>query len=104
MSRSGAFGNSAPIRPQAVVEPKYKGKIERTSAGLRDALFDAMEKVRDQEMPAEDAKAFSGLAHQICATVNLEIAVAKLRTEYPADAKLVVPAPLPLGSPDESKK
>lgn len=77
--------------------PVPKGKIERTSAGLRDALFDAIEKVRDGDMAPEDAKAISGLASQICSTVNLEIAVAKLRTEYPADAKLIIPAPLPLG-------
>lgn len=97
MSRSGAFGGSGPIRNGATPEPKSKSKIERTSAGLRDALFDAIEKVRDGEMMAEDAKAISGLAAQVCSTVSLEIEVAKLRTEYPADAKLIVPSPLPLG-------
>lgn len=77
-----------------------KKAINRTSAGLRDALFDAIEKVRDGDMIAEDAKAISGLAAQICNTVQLEISVAKLRTEYPADSKLVLPSPLPLGTPE----
>lgn len=104
MSRSGAFGNSAPIRSGGSSMPEPKRKIERTSAGLREALFDAIEKVRDGEMMAEDAKAISGLASQVCNTVDLEIQVAKLRTEYPADTKLVLPAALPLGPPEESKK
>lgn len=75
-----------------------KTKIERTSAGLRDSLFDAMERVRDGDMAPEDATAFSKLASNICSTVELEIKVAKLRTEYPSDTKLVIPAPLPLGA------
>lgn len=103
MSRSGAFGSSAPIRKEAPAAPLAKNKIERTSAGLRDALFDAMEKVRDGDMMAEDAKAISGLAGQICNTVQLEIKVAELRTQYPADAKLIVPSALTLGSDTKAK-
>lgn len=80
-----------------------KKPIARTSAGLRDALFDAIEKVRDGDMVAEDAKAVAGLAAQICNTVQLEIQVAKLRTEYPADSKLVLPSALALGIPDEKE-
>lgn len=103
--QGAAFGGRGVMRPEKEKEVA-KASIKRTSAGLRDALFDAIEKVRDGDMPAEDAKAISGLAGQICNTVQLELAVAKLRTEYPADAKLIVPAPLPLGAPaeDEAKK
>lgn len=79
-------------------------KIARTSAGLRDALFDAMERLRDGDMPPEDAKALAALSHQICSTVSLEIEVAKLRNEYPADAKLIVPSPLPLGISSQPEK
>ena len=104
LSRTGQFGNSAVIRKQAVVEPKQKGRIERTSAGLREALFDAIEKVRDGDMLPEDAKAISGLAAQVCNSVQLEIQVAKLRTEYPSDTKLVLPGTLQLGAPAEEKK
>lgn len=102
MARSGAFGSSDAIRRQAVVEPRPKNRIERTSAGLRDALFDAIEKVRDGDMSCEDAVAIAKTAQQICSTVQLEIQVAKLRTEYPADAKLIIPSPLQLG-PSEQK-
>jgi hypothetical protein len=77
--------------------PMKPTKIERTSAGLRDALFDAIEKLRSGDIEAQDAKALAALSHQICATVSLEIEVAKLRTEYPADTKLSLPAALPLG-------
>lgn len=82
---------------------EQKKKISRTSSGLRDALFDAIERVRDGDMASEDAKAISGLASQIVNTVQLELNVAKLRTQYPADAKLIVPAPLQLG-PTENEK
>ena len=79
-------------------ETNGNGKIERTSACLRDTLFDCIEKVRKGDMDAQDAKAISSLAHQICETVSLEIEVAKLRTNYPADSKLVLPGALLLGT------
>lgn len=72
-------------------------KIERTSAGLREALFDAIENLRAGNIEASDGKAIASLSQQICNTVSLEIDVAKLRMQYPADAKLIVPSPLPLG-------
>lgn len=73
-------------------------KIGRNSADLRDALFDAIEKVRDGDMVSSDAIAISRLAHSICMSVQLEIEVAKLRTNYPADSKLMVPVPLKLSN------
>lgn len=79
-------------------------KIERTSAGLRDALFDAIEKLRQGDIEAQDAKALAQLANQICNTVSLEIEVAKLRMEYPADTKLIVPSPLSLGVEKDAAK
>lgn len=79
-------------------------KIQRTSQGLRDSLFDAIEQLRDGNLDAETAGAMAKLSQQICATVSLEIEVAKLRTAYPADAKLIIPAALPLGLPEETKK
>lgn len=84
--------------------PPTRSPVKRTSAGLRDALFDAIEKVRDGDMMAEDAKAISGLAAQICNTVQLEISVAKLRTEYPADTKLLLPTALELGPAEDKPK
>lgn len=81
-----------------------KKRIDQTSAGLRDALFLAIERVRDGDMPAEDAKAIANLSREICGTVKLEMAVAKLRTDYPADTKLVIPSPLQLGQPVSIEK
>lgn len=78
-------------------------KITQTSAGLRDALFDAMEKLRDGDMVPDDAKAMALLAKEITNTVRLEIEVAKLRNNYPSDAKTLIPAPLPLGQSASSQ-
>lgn len=80
------------------------GKISRTSLGLRDALFDAIEKVRSGDMDPQDARAIGSLAHQICETVSLEIEVAKLRINYPPDSKLNLPSVLSLGSKDETAR
>lgn len=110
--RAASFGSVAPIRTGYLNRPGLEKKVmaerktvSRTSAGLRDALFDCIERVRDGEMAPEDAQAISNLAKGICASVQLEINVAKLRTEYPADAKLIIPSPLKLGSdePDGQK-
>ena len=79
-----------------------KKTIDRTSAGLRDALFDAIEKVRDGDMLAEDAKAVAHLADKICKTVELEIEVAKLRSD-PKLQQPVEPVPLMLGAPQEKQ-
>lgn len=82
-------------------ETDFKSKkIVRTSAGLRDALFDVIESVRNGEVDATQAKAVAFLAKEICSTVHLEIEVAKLRTEYPADIKLTLPGTLRLGEPE----
>lgn len=77
---------------------------KRTSAGLRDTLFDAIEKVKNGDMTCGDAQAIALLSRSICQTVQLEIEVAKLRSESPkGDAKLIVPAPLTLGEPDHEQ-
>lgn len=83
------------------VSGRMPGNIPRTSAGLRDALFDAFEQLRAGNIEANDAKALAALSNQICATVSLEIEVAKLRNEYPSDAKNVVPTALQLGIANE---
>jgi hypothetical protein len=54
-------------------------KRPRTSAGLRDALFDAMNDLRAGKMDASTAKAFGNLAAVICKTVELEMSAEKLR-------------------------
>jgi hypothetical protein len=73
--------------------------VVRTSAGLRDALFDALDSLRNGEIEPQEAKATATVAQQIVNTVQLELEVHKMRREYPADAKLVLPVPLDLGTP-----
>ena len=77
--------------------------MKRTSAGLRDLLFNAIESVKNGDMDFQDAAAIAKLARGICETVHLEIEVAKLRMEYPSDAKLIVPSPLQLGDSNADK-
>lgn len=74
---------------------------ERTSAGLREVLFEAMDNLRNGEIEPTEAKALASVAQTICATVALEISVQKLRAMYPADAKFVVPKPLQLGTEEK---
>lgn len=69
---------------------------ERTSKGLRDLLFDTITKLRDGKCEVSEARAIAALAGQIVNTVNMEIAVAQLRRDYPADTKLICPPPLKL--------
>lgn len=78
-------------------------KIDRTSAGLREALFTSMDQLKVGDIEAGDAKAMAALAREIVNTVRLEIEVQKLRLEYPADAKMIVPTPLKLGQDDVDK-
>jgi hypothetical protein len=72
--------------------------VERTSAGLRDALFKAMDDLRVGNIEAGDAKAIAGLAREICNTVKLEMEAQKMRAMYPSDSKVAIPAPLDLGA------
>lgn len=76
-------------------------QITRTSAGLRDALFDAIEKVNSGQMEANDAKAIANLSLGIVKTVQLEIEIHKLRAEFPADMKMVLPGKVFLGEERE---
>jgi hypothetical protein len=87
-----------------VKETKEMAGAPKTSQGLRDLLFECIEKVRDGGMSPEDAQSVATLAKQICSSVQLEIQVARLRVEYPADTKLMIPAALQLGSPDGSEE
>ena len=49
--------------------------VERTSIGLRDTLFDALEELKRGRIQAYEAKAIASLAHAICKTVQLELTV-----------------------------
>lgn len=71
-------------------------KIERNSYGMREVLFDEIDRLRSKQTTVGEAKAVATLCMTVIATVNMEIAVAKLRSDYPADTKLDLPAPLRL--------
>ncbi len=53
------------------------GKVERTSAGLRDALFDELDSIRSGESNATRANAVAKLAGSVVDTVRMEIEVQK---------------------------
>lgn len=74
-------------------------KIERSSAGLRDALFDELDGLRDGSVNATKANATAKIASAIVDTVTMEIAAYKILSKQPAnpvmDSKL---PPLSLGA------
>ncbi len=82
----------------------HRKRIVRTSAGLRDALFEAIERVRDGDLEPHAAMAMSTIAKQICNSVQLDIDVCRLRANFPEDSPMLVPAPLKLGVEDEAAK
>lgn len=72
--------------------------MSRTSGGLRETLFDAMDLLRKGDMDHNDAKAIALLSKEIIRTVQVEMEVARLRLQYPADAAMPVPGQLKLGA------
>lgn len=53
-------------------------KVQRTSAGLRGALFDELDGLRDGSINATKANATAKIAGAIVDTVNMEMAAYKL--------------------------
>jgi hypothetical protein len=70
--------------------------VARTSAGLRDALFDAIDGVRSGKLDPHRAKALAGLAREVVNTVKLEIDIHKLGKPIKAEDAFYIAA-LPLG-------
>lgn len=73
--------------------------VVRTSAGLRDALFDALDGLRNGTTNAASANAVAKLADQVVQTVHMELAVAKHATTLKAKATVApaLAAPVQLG-------
>lgn len=61
--------------------------VVRTSAGLRDALFDEIDRIRSGETDAKKANAVARLAGEIVNTVTMEITVQKHLASLPKDGK-----------------
>ena len=72
--------------------------VVRTSAGLRDALFDALDGLRNGSTNAATANAVAKLADQVVQTVHMELAVQKHAAIRPKEnTSIGLPAPVALG-------
>lgn len=72
--------------------------VVRTSAGLRDALFDALDGLRNGTTNPANANAVSKLADQVVQTVLMELAIQKHASIRKDDAPAAsLPAPVSLG-------
>jgi hypothetical protein len=60
------------------------GKIERTSRGLADVMFEELEKLRDGDSTPQHARAAASLANTICSMSRLEMDFAR----FAADPRL----------------
>lgn len=72
----------------------------RTSAGLRDALFDELDGLRNGESNPAKANAVAKLAGQVIDTVKMELDVQKHMSKLPkTDAATQLPMPVSLSQP-----
>lgn len=62
-----------------------KAPIPRTSAGLRDALFEEMDALRNGTTNSTKANATAKIAMAIVGTVEMELAVHKVMSKIPQD-------------------
>lgn len=73
--------------------------IVRTSAGLRDAIFDEIDAIRLGTSNPTRANAVAKLATGIVETVRMEIEVRRHLRQHPADADKIKDLPGGLGVP-----
>ncbi|MGB5830854.1 MAG: hypothetical protein WBG92_02530 [Thiohalocapsa sp.] len=66
----------------------------RTTADLRDMLFDAMEPVRDGSMASRDAKAIADLADKILDSAEMELKYSQVVSRLDKEDQGVSPGPL----------
>lgn len=67
---------------------------ERSTKGLRDLLFDALDRVLDNQMEPSEASQIANVVKQIVATADLELRVQKqMRELSEGDADAIVLAP-----------
>lgn len=72
----------------------------RTSAGLRDALFDELDGLRNGESNPAKANAVAKLAGQVIDTVKMELDVQKHLAKMPkTDTPTQLPTPVSLSQP-----
>lgn len=69
-------------------------RYERSTKGLRDLLFDALDRVLDNQMKPAEASQIANVVKQIVATADLELRVQKqMRELSEGDADAIVLAP-----------
>lgn len=85
-------------KPHEILPP-----VIRTSAGLRDALFDELDRMRTGKTNATNANAVARLAGGIVETVTMELEVHKQMSRIPGETKekMALPKPLNLGQGSE---
>lgn len=72
--------------------------VERSSAGLRNALFDALDALRNGSMSANNANAVAKIADGVIATVRMELDVHRhLAKVVPGEESPKLGAPINLG-------
>lgn len=76
------------------IKPK---KVERTSQGLRDALFDELDALRAGESNPQRASALSKLAVQIINSATMEIEFQKYVHSSPGKGIKLLGSPVALG-------
>lgn len=102
----GKFGEFTAFHPGSFVVPNIKnkgdlemGKIVRTSVGLRDALFDEFDALREGKSNPGRASAAARIASQILSSIQAEIGYQRHVTSLPdASSGIVGPAPILLGT------
>ena len=78
--------------------PNGTGPTVRTSAGLRDALFDELDNLRNGSTNPARANAVAKLAGQVVDTVKMELDVQKHIAKHKSSGTPALGAPVPLGS------
>jgi len=67
-------------------------KIKRTSAGLKGALFEAIEALRAGDIDANEAKQIAGLAREITNVTRLELDLYNYQETQASFADMALPA------------
>lgn len=67
-------------------------KIKRTSAGLKDALFEAIEALRSGDIDPNEAKQIAALSKEIVSVTRLEMDVFNYQMTMARDTDAPIPA------------
>lgn len=67
-------------------QPERKKNYERTTAGLREMLFDTIVDVREGKMGGADAKAVATLSQSMIQTLDIELRVREAAAQHDPDS------------------